>query len=93
MSTKNIGIQEDVYKRLKAHKRGDESFSEVLDRILSEVDADWRTHAGFLSEGEARNFREEVESGLGELDTSLDDLGDRVDEEFEEPEMESEEST
>ena len=35
MASKNIGIKEDVYERLKAHKRGGESFSETLDRTTS----------------------------------------------------------
>lgn len=56
MASKNIGIKEDVYERLKAHKRGDESFSETLDRLLSELDSDWRTNAGFLIEEEATDL-------------------------------------
>jgi len=79
MASKNIGITEDVYERLKAHKRGDESFSEVLDRILHELDSDWRTNAGFLTEEEAADLEAEVESGLEEVDDSLDELGDEVD--------------
>jgi hypothetical protein len=30
MASKNIGIREDVYERPKAHKRGDESFSDTF---------------------------------------------------------------
>jgi predicted CopG family antitoxin len=83
MGTKTIGVKERTYERLKAHKRGDESFSETLDRILGDVDADWRTHAGFLSEDAADDFATEIESGLDDLDDSLSELGDRVDEENE----------
>lgn len=79
MSTKNIGIRSEVYERLKAHKRGDESFSEALDRILDDLDSDWRTHAGFLSEAEADELEAEIERGRGELDESLHELGDDVD--------------
>lgn len=79
MASKNIGIKEDVYERLKAHKRGDESFSEALDRILSELDSDWRTHAGFLTEEEAADLEAEVVRGLEEVDDSLDELGDEID--------------
>lgn len=80
MSTKNIGIRSEVYERLKAHKRGDESFSEALDRILDDIDSDWRTHAGFLSAEDADELESEIERGRDELDESLRELGDDVDE-------------
>jgi predicted CopG family antitoxin len=79
MASKNIGIKEDVYERLKAHKRGDESFSETLDRILHELDSDWRTNAGFLSDKEAADLEAEVIRGLKDVDESFDELGDEVD--------------
>ena len=80
MASKNIGIKEDVYERLKAHKRGDESFSETLDRILQELDSDWRTNVGFLTDGEATDLEAEVTRGLADADNSLDRLGDEIDE-------------
>ena len=80
MASKNIGIKEDVYERLKAHKRGDESFSETLDRILHELDSDWRTNAGFLSDEEAADLEREVGRGLDDVDDSFDALGDEIDE-------------
>lgn len=60
--SKNIGIREAVYERLKTHKRGDESVSETLDRILRRLDSDWRTNAGFLIEDEAAELATEVET-------------------------------
>jgi predicted CopG family antitoxin len=84
MASKNIGIKEDVYERLKAHKRGDESFSETLDRILHELDSDWRTNVGFLSEAEASDFEAEVERGLTDADDSFDELGNEIDEQLSE---------
>ena len=80
MASKNIGIKTEVYERLKAHKRGDESFSETLDRLLSEFDSDWRTHAGFLTEEEATDLEKEVARGLDEFDTALDERGTEIDE-------------
>lgn len=80
MASKNIGIKEDVYERLKAHKRGDESFSEALDRILDELDSDWRTNAGFLTDEEAADLEAEVARGLEDVDDSFDDRGDEIDE-------------
>jgi len=79
MASKNIGIKEDVYERLKAHKRGGESFSETLDRILHELDSDWRTNAGFLTDEEAAALEAEVARGLENVDDSFDDLGDEID--------------
>jgi predicted CopG family antitoxin len=79
MASKNIGIKEDVYERLKAHKRGDESFSETLDRLLHELDSDWRTNAGFLTDEEAADLEVAVERGLTELDEAFDEYGDEID--------------
>ncbi|WP_324664790.1 antitoxin VapB family protein [Haloarcula sediminis] len=80
MASKNIGIKEDVYERLKAHKRGDESFSETLDRLLHEFDSDWRTNAGFLTDEAAADLEAAVARGLEDADDSLEDLGDEIDE-------------
>ncbi len=80
MASKNIGIKTGVYERLKAHKRGDESFSETLDRLLSELDSDWRTNAGFLTDEDAADLDEAVERGLDEFDTAFDERGTEIDE-------------
>ena len=80
MGSKNIGIKKDVYERLKAHKRGDESFSETLDRLIHERESDWRTNAGFLSQHEADDLEAAVEQGLADLDTAFDEDGTRIDE-------------
>jgi predicted CopG family antitoxin len=82
MASKNIGIKEDVYERLKAHKRGDESFSETLDRLLHELDSDWRTNAGFLSRQEAADLEAEVERGFEDLDDAFDERSDGIDEQL-----------
>jgi predicted CopG family antitoxin len=80
MASKNIGIREDVYERLKAHKRGNESFSETLDRILQELDSDWRTNAGFLTDEAAEDLETELDRGLEDLDDAVDELADGIDE-------------
>ena len=79
MASKNIGIKQEVYERLKAHKRGDESFSETLDRLLHELDSDWRANVGFLTDEEAADLEAEVARGLEAADDAFDDLGDDVD--------------
>lgn len=43
MSTKTIAVNTRVYDRLAAVKRRDESFSRVIDRLLTEVGA---AHSG-----------------------------------------------
>lgn len=73
MATKNIGVREEVYEHLKAHKRGGESFSETIERLLAEVEGDWRTHFGFLDEEEGEKFAEAVAAGRERLDEGLSD--------------------
>jgi len=80
MVSKNIGIKEDVYERLKAHKRGDESFSETLDRLIHERESDWRTNAGFLSQQGADDLEAAVEQGFADLNAAFDGDGTRIDE-------------
>jgi len=84
MASKNIGIKKDVYERLRAHKRGDESFSETLDRLLDEFDSDWRTNVGFLTEDEAAELETAVAQGFAETNDSFADLGEELDERLEE---------
>jgi len=36
MGTKSVRLDEDVYERIKAHKREGETFSEAIDRLTSE---------------------------------------------------------
>lgn len=37
MGTKSVRLDEDVYERVKAHKRDDETFSEAVARLLQDV--------------------------------------------------------
>ena len=60
MGTKTIGLREDVYERLRAQKRPDESFTDLVDRLLDEREPDWREGFGTLSEEEADELREAV---------------------------------
>lgn len=53
MGTKTIDLREDVYERLKARRREDESFTELVDRLIDEATADWRETFGGLSAAEA----------------------------------------
>lgn len=71
MGTKTIGLREDVYERLSARKRDDESFTDLMDRLMDETRPDWRDGFGTLSEAEGeeleaivRETREETSEGL-----------------------------
>ncbi|WP_135824846.1 antitoxin VapB family protein [Halorussus ruber] len=88
MATKNIGIREEVYEHLKAHKQGDESFSETIQRLLEEAEDDWETNFGFLGKEAGEEFAEAVEAERERFDTDvaerqreiLDALGEDSDE-------------
>lgn len=58
MPTKTIGIREEVYERLRARKRNDESFTDVIDRLIDESDGDWRDGFGSISSEEAGSLQE-----------------------------------
>lgn len=87
MGTKTIGVKEDVYERLKARKRDDESFTDLMNRLLDETDTDWREGFGTLDADEADALREFVEadrnrtsSGLATRQReALDELSDTED--------------
>ncbi|QSG09011.1 antitoxin VapB family protein [Halapricum desulfuricans] len=53
MGTKTIGLREDVYERLKARKREDESFTDLMDRLLDQTTTDWREGFGTLAAEDA----------------------------------------
>jgi predicted CopG family antitoxin len=37
MGTKNVRLDDDVYERVKAHKREDETFSDAIARLIEDV--------------------------------------------------------
>lgn len=60
MTTKTIGIKEEVYDRLAAEKHEDESFTETVDRLLDNTQSDWREGFGRYSEAEDVEFEQNV---------------------------------
>lgn len=60
MGTKNVRLDEDVYERVKAHKRDDETFSEAIDRLIG----GWSLLelADTTTEEEAERHREAIEA-------------------------------
>ena len=65
MGTKTIRVRDDVYETLKAQKRPEESFSDLLERLADRSDQ-FERGFGALSDVD-------VESGLAELDARLDE--------------------
>lgn len=60
MATKTIGITEEVYERLVAAKHEDESFTETIDRLLTDTQSDWRQGFGRWSEEDTDEVSEVV---------------------------------
>ncbi len=56
MTTKTIGITEEVYDRLAAEKREDESFTDTVARLIDESTSDWRHGFGRYNGEEAEKF-------------------------------------
>lgn len=71
MGTKTIGIRDDVYERLKARKREDESFTDLMNRILDETTIDWREGFGTLDADEAEELAQAVETSRKQTSTGL----------------------
>lgn len=65
MATRTIRVREEVYERLKARKRPDESFSELLDR-LTDRESDFEAGFGALDDVD-------FEGALAELDERFDE--------------------
>ncbi|ESS09442.1 MAG: hypothetical protein A07HN63_00801, partial [uncultured archaeon A07HN63] len=57
MGTKTIGVKDEVYERLQARKRDNESFTDLMDRLLDDTTADWRAGFGSLSADEAADLQ------------------------------------
>jgi len=74
MSSKNISVREDVYRALQNAKGDDESFSDVIERLLEARDGDHPLYGlvGTLDEEEVERvrerstrFRESVDDRMG----------------------------
>jgi predicted CopG family antitoxin len=71
IGTKTIRVREDVYERLRARKRDDESFTDLMDRLLDESKGDWREGFGTLDEDDAAELEELVEQSRERLNEGL----------------------
>lgn len=79
MGTKTIRLDEDVYERLKAKKRDDETFSEAVDRLTE----DWSLLdlAGTYTDSEAREHRKLLEASERAVERDREELLNRLDDE------------
>ncbi|MFB6299926.1 MAG: antitoxin VapB family protein [Halobacteriales archaeon] len=82
MGTKTIGLREEVYERLKARKRSDESFTDVIDRLLSETAPEWRDGFGTLSESEAAELTDLIAESRDRLSEGVSTRQNELDEEL-----------
>jgi len=71
MGTKTIGLREDVYEKLNAHKRADESFTDTVDRLLEASNADWREGFGSLPKAEAKELETVARASREQLGTGV----------------------
>ncbi len=61
MSTKTISITDEAYSRLASRKKGNESFSEVINRITGKGSI--LRFAGILNKKQADLLRADIEEG------------------------------
>ena len=65
MASKNITITEETYEKLRAHKRADESFSDVIDRLTSSKTSPMESAGTYPGLGRAvEDAREEFEEDV-----------------------------
>ena len=74
--SKSIRLSEEAYERLDAHKREEETFSEVVLRLAGERSL--LEIAGILSDEEADKLREAVDERRGRRIEDLEDTADRM---------------
>lgn len=74
--SKSIRLSEEAYARLAAHKRADETFSEVVMRLAGERSL--LDLAGILSDEEARAVRDAVNERRERRATELEETATRM---------------
>lgn len=72
--TKTVRLEEDVYERIRAKKRDDETFSEAIDRLTS--DYTLLDFAGGMSDREAEEVRNRIDEAN---EAYADDLAEKFD--------------
>ena len=65
MATKTLTITEEAYRKLKMRKRKNESFSDVINRVMPYTD--WSDFIGILSRNSAEKLKKSIEESRKEL--------------------------
>ena len=73
MGSKNISLRNDVYEALRAVKAEDESFSDVIDRLLTARNKDHPLYSivGILDEEQADRVRERANAHRESVDSRM----------------------
>lgn len=74
MASKNISIPDETYRKLREEKRPDESFGDVIDRLLGRRDL--AEFWGVWSDETATKARETIREGRERSDERLEELYD-----------------
>ncbi len=69
MATKTITITEEAYEKLKFRKKENESFSEMINRVMPYTD--WADFVGVLSKKSADNMERSVKESRKETEEKL----------------------
>lgn len=74
MGSKNISVRDDVYRALSAAKAEDESFSDVIERLLRSGDGDHSLYGlvGMLDDADAERVRERGDAFRESVDEQMD---------------------
>ncbi|MFB6308310.1 MAG: antitoxin VapB family protein [Haloarculaceae archaeon] len=74
MGSKNISVREDVYRALKNARGDDESFSDVIERLVIQAEGEHPLYrlVGTLDESDAERVRERAERFREEMDEGMD---------------------
>lgn len=74
MASKNISIPDETYRKLREEKRPDESFGDVIDRLLGRRDL--AEFWGAWGDETAAGAREAIREGRRRSDDRLEELYD-----------------
>lgn len=72
MASKTISLSEDTYNRLAQAKGEDESFGDVIDRLLGEDEHPLYDLVGLLEEEDIEALRERSSAFRADLDDRMD---------------------
>ncbi|THE65234.1 hypothetical protein D8Y22_08470 [Salinadaptatus halalkaliphilus] len=75
-SDEQIPVSDRVKRELERRKRPDESYNDVLERVLGDAEADFEDGFGILSDEQADRIRDERETAKGDRKDRLQRLDD-----------------